>query len=263
MGSCSAFSTLVTGFEEPGRNTLDAMAKSSGIPDSAGEFMDVIPSPVADGGASDEQYSRLGRDLSTYPIHWGGVTWHGNFTTIDLIAASTNAVNGALLARRPDHFKQFTVIGIMLMAILGGIGGGVTRDVLVNEVPRAIAELAYLFLCIIFGVIGYNLAYAKGQLFREGLFQFMTVFSSSLVCHRRSAKRAGGRVAGRGLPLMADVGPTAGRYFIDVTSRVTPKQFIRGEYVVTTAILTGVVWMLCIVADAGAWVAAIVAFAFV
>jgi len=27
----------------------------------------------------------------------------GNFTTLDPIAASTNALNGALLARRPDH----------------------------------------------------------------------------------------------------------------------------------------------------------------
>jgi len=115
--------------------------------------------------------------LSTYPIHWGGLTWYGDFTSIDLIAASTNALNGALLARRPDHFKQFTVIGILLMAILGGIGGGVTRDVLVSEVPSALANPAYLVLCVIFGIVGYNLAYAEGQLFREGLFQFMTAFS--------------------------------------------------------------------------------------
>jgi uncharacterized membrane protein YeiH len=86
-------------------------------------------------------------------------------------------MNGALLARRPDHFKQFTVIGILLMAILGGIGGGVTRDVLVSEVPSALTNPAYLVLCVIFGIVGYNLAYAEGQLFREGLFQFMTAFS--------------------------------------------------------------------------------------
>jgi len=57
----------------------------------------------------------------------------------------------------PDHFKQFTVIGILLMAILGGIGG-VTRDVLVSEVPSALANPAYLVLCVIFGIVGYNLA---------------------------------------------------------------------------------------------------------
>ena len=45
-------------------------------------------------------------------IHIGGWKWAGNFTTLDLIAAGTNALNGALLARRPDHYKNFTVVGI-------------------------------------------------------------------------------------------------------------------------------------------------------
>ena len=61
-------------------------------------------------------------------VHVGGFVWAGDFTTLDLIAASTNALNGALLARRPDHFKNFTIVGVILMAVLGGIGGGVTRD---------------------------------------------------------------------------------------------------------------------------------------
>src|SRR5512132_273834 len=101
----------------------------------------------------------------------------GNFTTIDLIAATTNALNGALLARRPDHYKNFTIVGILLMALLGGLGGGITRDVLLGDVPAALTNPAYITLALTFGIIGYNLAYAKGQLFREGLFQFMTSFS--------------------------------------------------------------------------------------
>lgn len=56
-------------------------------------------------------------------VTFGGFEWSGDFTTVDLIAASTNALNGALLARRPDHYKQFTIVGIILMAILGGLGG--------------------------------------------------------------------------------------------------------------------------------------------
>jgi hypothetical protein len=65
----------------------------------------------------------------------------------------------------------------MLMAVIGGVGGGITRDVLVSDVPAALTNPAYLTLCILAGIIGYRLAYAKGQLFREGLFQFMTSFS--------------------------------------------------------------------------------------
>jgi hypothetical protein len=44
-------------------------------------------------------------------VRWGGLKFHGSYTAIDLIAASTNALNGALLARRPDHYRNFTVVG--------------------------------------------------------------------------------------------------------------------------------------------------------
>ena len=36
---------------------------------------------------------------------------------------------------RTDHYRNFTVVGILLMALLGGIGGGVTRDVLLDKNP--------------------------------------------------------------------------------------------------------------------------------
>src|SRR5262245_66379960 len=114
---------------------------------------------------------------ATMRVHWGGFKWHGSFTTIDLIAASTNALNGALLARRPDHYKQFTIIGILLMAMLGGLGGGITRDVLLGQIPGALTNPAYITLALAFGILGYLLAYGEGQLFRDGFFQFMTAFS--------------------------------------------------------------------------------------
>jgi uncharacterized membrane protein YeiH len=197
---------------------------------------------------------------ASQPVHWGGFKWHGSYTTIDLIAASTNALNGALLARRPDHFKNFTVIGILLMAILGGIGGGVTRDVLVAKVPSALTNPAYILLAILFGIIGYLVAYGGGQKFREGLFQFMTSFS--LPWYAIVGAQLGVTV---GLPvvgclLLAVVGPTAGRYYIDITSGVTPKQFIRGEWFVTSAVLTGFVWILADEAGANAFWAAAIAF---
>ena len=194
-------------------------------------------------------------------VHWGGFKWTGSFTTVDLIAASTNALNGALLARRPDHYKQFTIVGILLMALLGGLGGGITRDVMVGEVPAALTNPAYILLCLVVGFIGYHLAYAEGQLFREGLFQLMTAFS--LPCYAIVGAQKGVTV---GLPvlgclLLALVGPTAGRWLVDVSSGVTPKQFIRGEWFIGTALLTGAVWILVHWAGAGTWWAAGIAFA--
>ena len=68
--------------------------------------------------------------------HWGAWAFFGSLTFIDLIAATTNALNGALLARRPDHFRNFTIVGILLMALFGGLGGGVTRDVILGRTRR-------------------------------------------------------------------------------------------------------------------------------
>lgn len=184
-----------------------------------------------------------------------GFTW-GSFTALDLIAASTNALNGALLARRPDHYRNFTVVGIILMALLGGIGGGVSRDVLLNDIPSALTDPAYIILCLVFGTVGYFLAYAKGQLFREGLFQFMTSFSLPMYALVGAQKATEAGLPIVGVLAIAVVGPTAGRYFIDVTCGVPPKQFIRGEWFVATAVLTGAVWAAANALGAGTWVCA-------
>jgi hypothetical protein len=77
----------------------------------------------------------------------------GNFTIIDLIAATTNAFNGALLARQPSHYRKYTIVGIVLLAIFGGIGGGVSRDVLLNDIPSALTNPLYLILCAIAGYL--------------------------------------------------------------------------------------------------------------
>jgi hypothetical protein len=52
-----------------------------------------------------------------------------------------------------------------------------------------------------------------------------------------------------------------GRFNIDVASGVTPKQFIRGEWFVATAFITGLAWILVYWAGANTWVALAVAFA--
>ena len=77
----------------------------------------------------------------------------GSFVIIDLIAASTNAFNGAILANRKDHHRKWTVVGIILIAVIGGIGGGVTRDVLLNDVPSAFKNPWYMLLCLVAAIL--------------------------------------------------------------------------------------------------------------
>jgi uncharacterized membrane protein YeiH len=195
-------------------------------------------------------------------IDFGAWTLTGDFTTIDLIAASTNALNGAILARRPDHYKNFTVVGIIGMALLGGLGGGISRDVLLNKVPSALTNPAYITMCVAFGILGYLVAYDRGQLFREGLFQFMTSFSLPWYAIIGASAGVAAGIPILGSLLLAVVGPTAGRWLIDVSSGVTPKQFIRGEWFVGIAALTGAVWIVLNAMGVGTWPAVLGAFLF-
>jgi uncharacterized membrane protein YeiH len=190
-----------------------------------------------------------------------GWKFSGNFTAIDLVAASANALNGALLARRPDHYKNFTRVGIILMALLGGLSGGTVRDLILGHLPAAFTNPAYIVLCLGFGVIGYQVAYTSGQLFREGIFQFMTSFSLTWFAIVGAQAAVEAHIPVLGCILLAIIAATAGRWVIDVSCSVTPKQFIQGEWFVTDAALTALVWVLTYAAsDHNTWIALGVAF---
>jgi len=191
---------------------------------------------------------------------WGNFDL-GNFTIIDLIAATTNAFNGALLARQPSHYRKFTVVGILLIAVIGGIGGGVTRDVLLNDIPAALTNPLYLILCAVAGFLALRIAGQLDTARTARVFDFMSIFSLPWY-----AAVGTNKALDAGLPyvaciLIGVVGPTAGRYFIDVTCGVTPQHFVRGEWFVGTAVLTSFVYL---VADAGLgltiWPATLLAF---
>lgn len=167
---------------------------------------------------------------------------------ISLIAAITNAFNGALLARRPDHYKHFTAIGIVVLAYAGGIGGGILRDVLLNKVPGPLVNPWYLVGCFGAAVLALTIDYYASTRFKDGLFQFMTAFTLPWYA-----------VVGAQAALQADLGyfaaivvgviaTTAGRWIIDVACNVVPKQLVRGENFVLAAVLTGIVYVVCAVA---------------
>lgn len=169
-------------------------------------------------------------------------------TTVDwisLIAATTNAFNGALLARRPDHYKNFTVIGIVILAYAGGIGGGIVRDVLVNKVPSPLENPWYLFACLGAAGIALLIDYATAQRFKDGLFQFMTAFSLPWYAIVGVQAALAANLGYFAAVIIGIIATTAGRWIIDIACNVVPKQLVRGEFFVTAAALTGIVYLLC------------------
>src|ERR1700756_4668707 len=94
------------------------------------------------------------------------LSWHGardlrrkrmnlpDFPHVDEFAAGINALNGVLVARNPSHNRGYTVAGLLIMSFFGGIGGGVTRDVLVNEIPGPLKGATYFVVCFFMGLLG-------------------------------------------------------------------------------------------------------------
>jgi uncharacterized membrane protein YeiH len=186
----------------------------------------------------------------------------GSFTIIDLIAATTNAFNGAILARQPSHYRKYTVVGILLLAVFGGIGGGVTRDILLNDIPSALTNAWYLILCAVAGILALRISGSLDQTRTARLFDFMSAFSLPWYAAVGVNKALEANLPYLACILIGVVGPTAGRFLIDITSGVTPQHFVRGEWFVGTAVLTSVVYLI---AAAGfgleIWPATLIAFA--
>src|SRR5580700_8937536 len=148
----------------------------------------------------------------------------GTIGYISLLAATTNAFNGALLARRPDHYRHFTVAGVIILAYAGGIGGGIIRDVLVNKIPSPLINPWYLVLCLAAAVAALVIDFNSEQRFKDGLFQFMTAFSLQWYAIVGAQVALGVHLAYAAAVLIGIIATTAGRWIIDTACLVIPKQ---------------------------------------
>jgi uncharacterized membrane protein YeiH len=164
---------------------------------------------------------------------------------ISLIAATTNAFNGALLARRPDHYRHFTVAGIIILAYAGGIGGGIARDILVNKIPSPLINPWYLILCLAAAVLALVIDYFSAQKFKDGLFQFMTAFTLPWYAIVGAQTALSAHLGYLAAVIIGIIATTAGRWIIDSACLVVPKQLVRGEFFVGAAALAGIAYVVC------------------
>ena len=76
------------------------------------------------------------------------------FPNVDLFSAGINALNGVLVARNPSHNRGYAVVGLLIMGFFGGIGGGVSRDVLLNDIRSPFKDPAYFVVCLSMAFLG-------------------------------------------------------------------------------------------------------------
>jgi uncharacterized membrane protein YeiH len=168
----------------------------------------------------------------------------GTLGIIDLIAATTNAFNGTLLARSPSHYKHFTIIGVALLGLAGGIGGGTLRDILLNEVPAPLVNPWYVFFCVAAILLALLIAYNAGEKFRAGLLSFMTAFTLPWYAIVGADKAMTHHLGYGAAILIGVIGTTGGRWIIDLSCMKIPQQLVRGEFFVGTAALTALLYIV-------------------
>jgi uncharacterized membrane protein YeiH len=169
----------------------------------------------------------------------------GTIGYLSLIAATTNAFNGALLARRPDHYRHFTVAGIIILAYAGGIGGGIVRDVLVNKIPSPLQNPWYLVACFAAAGLALLIDFNSEERFKDGLFQFMTAFSLPWYAIVGAQAALDAHLGYAAAVVIGVIATTAGRWIIDGACLVVPKQLVRGEFFILAAVLTGIAYVVC------------------
>lgn len=170
-----------------------------------------------------------------------------SFPNVDLFAAGINALNGVLVARNPSHDRGYSVAGLLIMAYFGGIGGGISRDILLNDIPSPIKDPAYLLLCLLMGVLGlliYRYAETKEERFRHRTLAFFKSFSLpwfAILGAHKSLDHGLGIYSAIAIGLIST---TAGGVFIDVCSGVTPEVLRPCEHILTTAVLASGTYVL-------------------
>ena len=170
-----------------------------------------------------------------------------SFPHVDMFSAGINALYGILVARQPSHNRGYIAAGLLIMAFFGGIGGGVTRDVLLGEIPSPIKDPYYLLVCLLMGLLGlaiYEWADSKRRLSARGSSPTSSPspFPGSPSWERtRHSITTWGPGARSSSVLIAT---TAGGVLIDLFSGVTPEVVRPSQQLVMSAVLASSVYTL-------------------
>jgi uncharacterized membrane protein YeiH len=170
-----------------------------------------------------------------------------NLPHVDQFSAGINALNGVLVARNPSHNRGYTVAGLLIMAFFGGIGGGVTRDVLLSEIPSPLKDPTYCFVCLLMGILGlviYRYIELREERFRTRTLAFFKSFTLPWFAILGAHKALDHNLGVYAAILVGLAATTAGGVFIDLFSGVTPEIVRPSEHIVTTAVLASTVYTL-------------------
>ena len=160
---------------------------------------------------------------------------------LDLLGVFFFAVSGSLLAAR----KHIDIVGSLLLASLVGLGGGVIRDIILNTVPAAFTNPAYLVPPVLATVLVYFL-FSSVQRYTSLLVLF-DAGGLALFCITGTLKALSLGVNPVAAVLLGVTTSVGGGLLRDITANEVPQLFNpRDLYALpafTGAALTSVLWV--------------------
>src|ERR1700722_15793597 len=92
------------------------------------------------------------------------------FSLVDFLGVIAGALGGALAARQNEKY-QYDVVGLFGLALVSALGGGITRDILIQRgPPLALVDIRYLYAGLLGAVLGLILGKRGGSLAERVLF---------------------------------------------------------------------------------------------
>ncbi len=163
------------------------------------------------------------------------------FSIIDFLAVFAGAMGGAAEAAR-DRGKDYDVVGVVGLGLVSALGGGITRDVLLNRgAPLALVDARYLLFAFAGSLLAMGL---RDQIVGHRQTVLLIIDAAGLGLY---AVAGSTRAWESGLPilpsmLLGAVTAAGGGAWRDVLSGRTPAVFQRGSPYVLVALIASAVY---------------------
>jgi uncharacterized membrane protein YeiH len=166
------------------------------------------------------------------------------FSLIDFLGVFFGALGGALAAVRDTRYK-YDLVGVTGLAIVSALGGGITRDlVLEHGPPLAFADSRYLMTALAGAALGMLFARRAGRN-TDRVIIFMDAVALGLFAVAGSTRAVHFGLSWLPALLLGVTTAVGGGCLRDVLSGRTPRIFERGEFYAIPAALSAATYLTC------------------
>lgn len=164
------------------------------------------------------------------------------FSLIDFSGVLAGALGGALEARQ-NRIYHFDFVGVIGLGVISALGGGITRDVLLQHgPPLAFTDVRYLILALIGAIVGLVCGATIGDRLSKPLV-WIDAAALGFFAVAGSTRALASGLSFLPALVLGVVTAVGGGSLRDVFSGRTPKVFERGEPYALVATIVSIVFI--------------------